>query len=207
MVHTGCRTARGYFPCLRAITGLNPLDSLWRWTGILRWERKGTQSYGTMFPEVIHGYLERHLDGGKFEGAYPLVLSAKSAGQNVPLCIAFVFARLWDVRDNVPYLVGVPYDRGGAFRKAQSVPQTPCIALLNTPVPGLPKCLQCLIFFILLGAKMTLAKSWKQPMVSLAQARKKVIWILLNENLVSILQDTVKKSEQIWEPWATSLVR
>lgn len=58
---------------------------------------------------------------------------------------------------------------------------------------------------------MRLAKSWKQPMVSLAQARKKVIWILLNENIVSILQDTVKKSEQIWEPWATymhvSLVR
>lgn len=58
---------------------------------------------------------------------------------------------------------------------------------------------------------MTLAKSWKQSTVSLAQAKKKITWIMVHENIVSILKDAVHNFEQIWVPQATymhfSLVR
>lgn len=49
---------------------------------------------------------------------------------------------------------------------------------------------------------MTLAKSLKPSTVSLKQARNKVTSIMLHENIVGILEDTVQKFEKIWEPWA-----
>lgn len=53
------------------------------------------------------------------------------------------------------------------------VPQTPHFALLNVPVDRISNSLQRLIFYILLGARITIANSWKQPSVSLTQAKKK----------------------------------
>lgn len=51
---------------------------------------------------------------------------------------------------------------------------------------------------------MTVAKSWKLTSVSLAQAKKKVTWImLLLENIASVLNDKVKKFEKTWESWAS----
>lgn len=57
---------------------------------------------------------------------------------------------------------------------ALTVPKSPLTALLNHQIPGAPKYTHKLIFFILLGAKLTLAKAWKLPKVSIIVAKQKI---------------------------------
>lgn len=137
-----------------------------------------------LFPEILQGYHECRLDRGKFEGAHPLVPTrlAKMYPSVLPLCfrgcqMPGTMCHIWW---ECPRIWSYWNGNFALTRRVtgQLVPQTPQIALLNTPVPGLPKYLQLLIFFILLGAKMTLVKIWKQSTVSLAQAKKRVTWIM-----------------------------
>lgn len=78
----------------------------------------------------------------------------------------------------------------------------PTIALLNHTILNLPKSSQKLAFFILLGAKITLAKAWKRRTVSFQCCKRKVTWIMSQEKIVAKLLDTVEKFNIIWEPWA-----
>lgn len=73
------------------------------------------------------------------------------------------------------------------------VPKYPHTALLNFPVEKALKSERRLIHFIFLGAKLTIAKAWNQPSVSCAIAKRKILWIMAQERMVSILQDTVQR--------------
>ena len=79
----------------------------------------------------------------------------------------------------------------------------PNVALLNQCIPGLPKLSQSLAFFILLGAKMTIAKAWKKPSVSFLAFKRKVSWIMSQEQIVAKCADQSEKFRSVWEPWAT----
>lgn len=59
-----------------------------------------------------------------------------------------------------------------------NVPQDPTYILLNRRVHNMPKSTQQLIFFMCLGAKITLAKS---PTVSIMAAKQKILWIMSQE--------------------------
>lgn len=82
------------------------------------------------------------------------------------------------------------------------VPRTPAVALLNAPIPKTHKFTRNLIHFILLGAKLTIAKALKQPRVSFLAAKPKISWIMSQEKLTSVLLDTKDQFESTWEPWA-----
>lgn len=82
------------------------------------------------------------------------------------------------------------------------IPKSPQIALLNGNIPKISKTTAKLIAFILTGAKISIAKAWKQPGVSLASARRKISWIMSQENLVSTIADSNKAFLAVWEPWA-----
>lgn len=85
------------------------------------------------------------------------------------------------------------------------IPRQAAIALLNSKVPNIPKHTQQLIFFILLGVKMTIAAAWKKQAVSIRKVRNKITWIMTQEKLVSILTNSVSMYERTWEPWAKYL--
>lgn len=77
----------------------------------------------------------------------------------------------------------------------------PQVALLNAPIPRIAKHTQKLIALMLLGAKTTITKAWKQPTVSFQEAKRKISWIMSQEKLVSTMTDTTKSFEATWEPW------
>lgn len=91
--------------------------------------------------------------------------------------------------------------------KVPSIPvqKSPHIALLNSSVESAHKNMQRLIFFILLGTKLTIAKSWKKPTVSVRLAKRKISWIMVQEKITSVLLNSTEKFEAIWEPWATCM--
>lgn len=80
-----------------------------------------------------------------------------------------------------------------------SIPKSPQIALLNGHIPNIPKHSGKLIYFMLTGARIVIARAWKQPSVSLSAAKRKIFWIMSQEKLVSSLS---KSFEVTWEPWA-----
>lgn len=80
------------------------------------------------------------------------------------------------------------------------IPQTPHIALLKNRVEWIPKHTQALLFYMLLGAKMTIAHAWKQPTISVSAAKRKMSWIMTQEKLVGVLQDKRETFEHIWKP-------
>lgn len=90
------------------------------------------------------------------------------------------------------------------IRRVTGIPVTksPQIALLNVHAPKTPKYTQKLISFMLLGAKITIAKAWKQTKVSLTAAKRKISWIMSQEKMVSSIMNTHKPFEATWEPWA-----
>lgn len=85
------------------------------------------------------------------------------------------------------------------------VPKSPSVALLNFHIPKISKFTQKLIFFIFLGVKLTIAKSWKLPTVSFRAVKHKMSWIMSQEKMVSFLLDASQQFEETWEPWATYL--
>lgn len=80
-------------------------------------------------------------------------------------------------------------------------PRSPSVALLNAHIPQSPKPKQKLIHFFLLGAKLTMARAWKQPKISIKVAKLNISWIMSQEKIASILVDAAQKFEIIWEPW------
>lgn len=82
--------------------------------------------------------------------------------------------------------------------------QLPQIALLNEFPPRIPRSFLRRVFFILLSAKITIARAWKLPSVSLQRMTHKLSWIMLHEKIASI-NDKQHQFEQIWEPWAVYL--
>lgn len=82
------------------------------------------------------------------------------------------------------------------------VPQGPIYILLIRSMHNTPKSKQQLIFFMCLGTKITLAKAWKKTTVSILATKRKISWIMTQEQTVAKLLDTVKCFEKVWEPWA-----
>lgn len=83
-----------------------------------------------------------------------------------------------------------------------SLIQSPQIALLNKRLVKTPKCTQTLNLYILLGAKITIARALKHHMVSFALANRKICWIMSQKRIVSLLLNSKEKFDLIWEPWA-----
>lgn len=83
-----------------------------------------------------------------------------------------------------------------------AVPKAPKITLLNNKPFGCSKCLQKLIHFILLDAKIPIAQAWKEPTVSFSAAKLKISWILVQEKVVGTLIATSTAFEAVWEPWS-----
>lgn len=80
---------------------------------------------------------------------------------------------------------------------------SPLVALLNFPVKEASRITQRCIFFIILGAKLTLANAWKKTSVSTLLAKRKISWIMNQKKMASVILDRSAKFEQIWGPWAT----
>lgn len=80
--------------------------------------------------------------------------------------------------------------------------KSPQFTLLNFPYPEAPKLVQRLIRFIFFGAKLTIAKTWKQPTVSFLLVKRSMDHGSWSRKTVSILLDTAEKHEATWEPWA-----
>lgn len=86
-----------------------------------------------------------------------------------PLILPFMLQGLSHTRVHVTHMVGMPENLGILEYNIQPhqesfgpiSPIVPHIALLNSPIPKKPKHMQKLIFFMLLGAKITIAKAWK----------------------------------------------
>lgn len=75
--------------------------------------------------------------------------------------------------------------------------------MLPLPVDDIPKHMQTLIHFIFLAAKIAVAMAWKSPVIDLALLKCKLTWIMLNEKLVSVLQDRQTLFDM--KPWLTYL--
>ena len=81
----------------------------------------------------------------------------------------------------------------------------PSVALLNQYIPNLPKSSQTLSLFILLGAKMSIAKAWKKPRVPFQGFRRKVSWIMMQEQIVDKLHAKLRNSWQFGNPGPPSV--
>lgn len=84
-----------------------------------------------------------------------------------------------------------------------AIPRSPATALLNHLPSKASKSTRKLIFFIFLGAKITLARSWKRPKVSITAAKRKISWIMFQEKMMSSILDTFSQFREVWDPWAT----
>lgn len=80
------------------------------------------------------------------------------------------------------------------------VPQIPTIALLNQKIPKLSKNNQILSHYIFTGAKLTIARAWKFPKVSMHLTKQKVTWIMFQERTSNTILDKTEKFKRIWEP-------
>lgn len=74
------------------------------------------------------------------------------------------------------------------------------IALLNELVEGLLDTTR-LIYFFYLAVNIAISTAWKKPLVDLEVMKCKLTWIMTNEKLVSVLQDTSPQFERVWNPW------
>lgn len=72
-----------------------------------------------------------------------------------------MFLRLWTYGLPAQYPMVMPQTLG--FLKQDISFDSPQISLLNQQVDTIPKYSQALIFFILLGAKITVVNAWKCP--------------------------------------------
>lgn len=79
------------------------------------------------------------------------------------------------------------------------VPQQPRIALLNEPIENLPRCKQRLIF-LCCQQQNSLQSAHGRRLLSIY--RRKVSWIMLNEQFTGVFNDTTKRFKTIWSPWA-----
>lgn len=73
-----------------------------------------------------------------------------------------------------------------------AVPQDPTYALLNNMVKNLPKHTQQPVLFMCLGAKLAIMKAWKKPIVLILATKRKISWIMSQEQIVAKLLDTVQ---------------
>lgn len=67
----------------------------------------------------------------------------------------------------------------------------------------MPRPLKRLIYFMLLMAKTPLEGAWKSlSSVSIRCIKHEIFWIMLHENVASIINEKQKLFEQTWEPLA-----
>lgn len=64
-----------------------------------------------------------------------------------------------------------------------------------------PRHLRTLMFFIFTAAKITIARAWESPVISVTLVKHKISWIIINEKLTSILIVKQSKCEKAWNPW------
>lgn len=83
------------------------------------------------------------------------------------------------------------------------VPKSPTTPLLNIHIPKITTFFQKLIFIILLGSKLSIAKAWKLPKVSVQAAKRKISCIMSQEKLASSLLDTSEQFRETWDSSAT----
>lgn len=82
-----------------------------------------------------------------------------------------------------------------------TLPRVPSEALLNKPILNASKWHRLLIGHIFTATKLIIAKSWKSPSLSFEAVKQKIQWILINEKLTAILNDTHPRFLKIWQPW------
>lgn len=70
---------------------------------------------------------------------------------------------------------------------------------------NVPRHTQTLIYFIFLAAKITIATSWKSPVIDIAFMKHKLTWIMLNEKILSSLREKQFLFIEIWSAWLTYL--
>lgn len=82
------------------------------------------------------------------------------------------------------------------------IAQDPFVAILGILPSGIPKHIKSLINFFLIATKLTIAKAWKRPSVSWNGVKQKINWIMVREKISHNIDNSTKKFELIWEPWA-----
>lgn len=58
------------------------------------------------------------------------------------------------------------------------------------------------MYFVLLAAKTVIAEAWKTTSVSFRRLKHKVLWIMINERVASIINGRQSLFESTWKPWA-----
>lgn len=58
---------------------------------------------------------------------------------------------------------------------------------------------------MILPAKIAIVTAWKSHFIDIALLKRKLMWIMLNEKNVSVLQDKQPLFDKIWSPWLAYL--
>lgn len=82
-----------------------------------------------------------------------------------------------------------------------NIRRSPKAPLFHKLPDEIPKQSIKLIKYILLAARITMARHWKQSIIPLDQVKNKLNWIMINDKLTHILSNKVKKFIKIWDPW------
>lgn len=165
------------------------------------WHRRGTRAFqGIINISLIEANLKVLMRWYLVPSRLATMFSSAS-----PLCFRDCQAQgsMLHIWWECPRLRGFWNKVLARIRKVSGLPVTksPQVALLNAPIPRIAKHTQKLITLMLLGAKTTITKAWKQPTVSFQEAKRKISWIMSQEKLVSTMTDTTKSFEATWEPW------
>ena len=134
-----------------------------------------------------------------------MVPTSPQALHYVSLGFPFVFLRVPVEGLHAAHMVGVPKNQRlleQNFPNSIQSPRSPSTALLNQLISKASKPSRKLIFFIFLGAKITLARAWKRPKVSIIAAKQKILWIMSQEKMVSSILDNFARFREIKDPWA-----
>lgn len=82
-----------------------------------------------------------------------------------------------------------------------NIHRSPEAALFHKLSDETPKKSVKLITYILLAARITIARHWRQSAIPLDQVKSKLNWIMINDKLTYILCNNTKKFNTVWDPW------
>ena len=81
----------------------------------------------------------------------------------------------------------------------------PYEALLCKPIPDLTRAQRQLAQHLFTATKLTIARSWKTPLLSFEAAKNRMNDILVNEKFTAIVSDSHAKFLKAWDPWISNV--
>lgn len=79
--------------------------------------------------------------------------------------------------------------------------KSPQQALLGKPVEGILGHVRRLMAFIFTAARLSIARSWRLPIIPFDLLKAKLTLIMINERMVAIHRDKLARFKKTWNPW------